>query len=146
MKRFSLFLSYLFCILGFLVTLGMGIVFPFLDLQTLANVANVKDHALLCYVFSYAIAALVIFADVCLFLLLESIRKSQFFTDCSVRLLRAISWSAIAAGVLAVPLFFFFYRVIFISFIGLFLGVVLRVVADVIHRANEIKDENDATI
>ena len=64
-----------------------------------------------------------------------------------MRLLLNISWAAIFAGVLAFPLFFFFIReALFIAFVALFMGVVLRVVAQVIRKANEIKEENDATI
>ena len=147
MKRFSLFLSYAFCVIGFAAFLGMSIVFPIIGVNRVATVPNAADHTGIIYVLSYLILALVLVSDVCLFLLLDSIRKKRFFTERSVQLLQIISWAAIAAGLLAIPLFFLFIReALFISFVALFLGVVLRVVADVIHRANEIKEENDATI
>jgi hypothetical protein len=147
MKRFSLILSYLFCIIGFVVFLGMSVAFPIIGVNRVATVPNADDHAGIIYVLSYLILSLVLASDVCLFLLLDSIRKKRFFTERSVQLLQSISWAAIAAGLLAVPLFFLFIReALFISFVALFLGVVLRVVADVIRRANEIKEENDATI
>ena len=147
MKRFSLILSYLFCIIGFVVFLGMSVAFPIIGVNRVATVPNAADHAGIIYVLSYLILSLVLASDVCLFLLLDSIRKKRFFTERSVQLLQSISWAAIAAGLLAVPLFFLFIReALFISFVALFLGAVLRVVADVIRRANEIKEENDATI
>lgn len=147
MKRFSLFLSYAFCIIGGLVFLGMCIAFPIIGVDRIATVPNAADHAGIIYVLSYLILALVLVSDLCLFLLLEGVRRERFFTERSVQLLRSISWAAIAAGLLAVPLFFLFLReALFIAFVALFLGAVLRVVADVIRRANEIKEENDATI
>ena len=147
MKRFSLILSYVFCIIGFIVFLGMSVAFSIIGVNHVATVPNAADHTGIIYVLSYLILALVLVSDVCLFLLLVSIRKKRFFTERSVQLLQSISWAAIAAGLLAIPLFFLFIReALLISFVALFLGAVLRVVSDVIRRANEIKEENDATI
>ena len=62
-------------------------------------------------------------------------------------MLRIISWAAILALCIAFPLFFVVIReALFISFVALFLGVVLRVVKQVIAKATELKEENDATI
>jgi len=147
MKRFSLFLSYAFCVIAFVVFFMMCIALPVLGIERIATVPRAADHAFINYLLSYLILTLVLISDVFLFMLLYSIRRDRFFTERSVHLLQNISWAAVAAGFLAVPLFFFFIReALFISFIALFLGVVLRVVADVIERANEIKEENDATI
>ena len=147
MKRFSLYLSYAFCVIGFIAFFAMSIAFPILGIGPVATVANASQYAGIIYPLSYLILALVLISDVCLFLLLESIRKERFFTEKSVCLLSGISWAAISAGILAVPLFFLFIReALFISFVALFLGVVLRVVAEVIRKANAIKEENDATI
>lgn len=147
MKRFSLILSYGFCIVGFLAFAGMCIALPILGIERIATVPDAVQYALISYPLIYAILALVLASDVCLLLLLDSIRRDRFFTAKSVRLLLSISWAAVAAGILAIPLFFLFIReALFIAFVALFLGCVLRVVAQVIERANMIKEENDATI
>lgn len=147
MKRFSLFLSYTFCVVGFLVVLGMCVAFPIVGIRFLATVPGAERFAFVIYLLTYLIFALVLIADVCLICLLNGIYKNRFFHEKSVRLLLNISWAAIFAGVLAFPLFFFFIReALFIAFVALFMGVVLRVVAQVIRKANEIKEENDATI
>ena len=147
MKRFSFILSYSFCIAGFLVMIGMCIVFPILGIERIATVEDAAQYAWLSFPLSYLILALVLGSDVCLLLLIDSIRTDRFFTEKSVRLLLLISWAALCAGVLAIPLFFLFIReALFIAFVALFLGVVLRVVAQVIEQANTIKEENDATI
>ena len=147
MKRFSLILSYLFSVVGFLVTLGMCAALPLLGIERIATVPNAAHSAAFVYPLSFLILLLVLGSDICLFLLLNSISKDRFFTQRSVSLLSEISWASVIAGILAIPLFFLFIReALFISFVALFLGSVLRVVAEVIRKANAIKEENDATI
>ena len=147
MKRFSLFLSYAFCITGLVVMIGFAIAAPILRLNRLATVPAAQQHIVVAYLLSYLVIALVILADICLFLLLRNIRREAIFTQSSVTLLRVISWASIFAGFLVFPLFFIFIReALFISFVALFLGVVLRVVKQVIEKATALKEENDATI
>lgn len=147
MKRFSLFLSYSFCITGFVAMLTVAVLMPIYGIERLATV----EHAILyqrpVYLICYVILLLVLLADGCLFMLLRNIRLGTVFSKSSVTLLRIISWASIFAGFLAFPLYFFFLRsAIFVSFVGMFLGVVLRVVKQVIEKATELKEENDATI
>ena len=147
MKRFSLFLSYAFCITGLIVMLFFAVAAPIFGLERIATVSLDRQNAVLAYLLSYLVIALVIVADICLFLLLRNIRRELIFTASSVTLLRIISWASILAGFIAFPLFFVFIReALFISFVALFLGVVLRVVKQVIAKATELKEENDATI
>ena len=147
MKRFSLFLSYAFCIAGLIVMAFFAIALPVLGILRIATVPVQNQAPVISYILSYLVIALVILADVCLFLLLRNIRREAIFTHGSVMLLRVISWTSIFAGFLAFPLFFLFIReALFISFVALFLGVVLRVVKQVIEKATELKEENDATI
>ena len=147
MKRFSLILSYIFCVLGFIAVIVLCIILPISDMQKIASVANARQWFVLNFILSYMILALVLLADVCLFFLLQNVRKERIFTTQSGTLLRIISWASIFAGLLAFPLTFTFVRgALFVSFVGLFLGFVLRVVGQVIRRGTELKEENDATI
>ena len=147
MKRFSLFLSYLFSVLGFLFPLGMCIALPILGMPGIATVPTAERFAGLNYALSYLILLLVLLADACLFLLLENVRRNRIFTEKSHFLLRLIAWSSILAGVICIPLFFTFIReAICIAFVALFLGFVLHVVGQVIRAATDLKEENDATI
>ena len=147
MKRFSLFLSYAFCIAGLIVMIFFAICLPVLGIRRVSTVPVQNQAPVISYFLSYLVIALVILADVCLFLLLRNIRHEAIFTHSSVTLLRVISWASIFAGFLAFPLFFLFIReALFISFVALFLGVVLRVVKQVIGKATDLKEENDATI
>jgi len=147
MKRFPLILSYLFCVLGFLSVIALCVILPISDAKKIASVANANQWMILNYILSYLILALVLLADAFLFLLLQNVRKDRIFTTQSGTLLRIISWSSIFAGLLAFPLTFtFLYSALFVSFVGLFLGFVVRVVGQVIRRGTELKEENDATI
>ena len=84
----------------------------------------------------------------CLVLLLNNVRSGAIFTSASVGYLRVISWASILAGVLAIPLCFLieWNLLLPVAFVGLFLGVVLRVVKNVIEEGTAIKEENDSTI
>ena len=147
MKRFSLFLSYAFACIGLCVILFFAGALPFVRFDAIATVPNAAQHRVPTMILCYLILALVLIADCCLILLLQNIRKGTVFSARSVQLLRIISWAAIFAGVLAFPLFFLFLRsALFITFVALFLGVVLRVVKQVIEKATLLKEENDATI
>ena len=77
MKRFSLFLSYAFCVVGFLVVLGMCVAFPIVGIRFLATVPGAERFAFVIYLLTYLIFALVLIADVCLICLLNGIYKKQ---------------------------------------------------------------------
>ncbi len=81
-----------------------------------------------------------------LHLLLKNVREERIFTAGSVTYLRILSWCAIAESVLFFALGFYYCMVFLLSFAALFLGVILRVVKNVIEQAAEIKEENDFTV
>ncbi|GHU64904.1 hypothetical protein AGMMS49983_11660 [Clostridia bacterium] len=85
--------------------------------------------------------------------LLSHIRAGEVFTVNNIRLLRTISWACFAASILFFIGFFRFIPVggieismfLIASFAG-FVGLIMRVVKNVIDAARELKDENDFTI
>ena len=78
--------------------------------------------------------------------LLLNIRKGEIFIVSNVRNLRRISWCCfIEAGLLLVGVTYFFMMPV-LSFVVGFLGLVLRVVKNVIEEAVALKNENDFTI
>ena len=85
-------------------------------------------------------------ADISLFLLLKNIKNERIFTPKSVTYLRTLSWCCMLAGLLFFILGFLYYMVFLIAFAAFFMGVILRVVKNVIEEATEIKSENDFTI
>lgn len=81
----------------------------------------------------------------CLDLLLQNIRKGKVFISENVALLRRISWCCFG---IAIILFVSYYYLLFIiaGIAAAFMGLILRVVKNVIEEAIVLKDENDMTI
>ena len=90
-------------------------------------------------------------ADVLLIRLLGRVRAAQVFTPSAVALLRGISWCCFAECLILATvgtlLFAPFAPIITaVAAVAAFLGIVLRVVKNVIEEATAIKSENDFTI
>lgn len=95
---------------------------------------------------AYTILADCAVIDILLFLLLRRVKCGLVFTDMSVALIRYISWGAICFGILFAILGGWFQLAYGLAFAGLFLGITLRVVKNVIEEATQIKGENDLTV
>ena len=86
-------------------------------------------------------------ADGFLVKLLLLVKKRLVFTDGAVSCLRTISWCCfIEAALLLVTVRVFFPAHLAAAFVAGFLGLVLRVVKNVIEEAVALKAENDFTI
>ena len=152
-RKLSVTLSYAFCGAAFVGVLLLGVLLAcghafFPDSLLSAFLTAQKKAGISAYVLEYLILALVLFSDVCLMLLLNHVRMGAIFTDKSVAYLRMISWASILAGVCAIPLYGMLHLLsaLFVSFVAFFLGIVLRVVKNVIEEGTVIKEENDSTI
>lgn len=147
-RRISVILSYIFCALAFFGVLGLAIMLPFFRNANVPFLANQDRFGVWGYLLEYAILALVLVATFCLVLLLNNVRGGAIFTSSSVGYLRIISWASILAGTLAIPLCFLieWNMLLPVAFVGLFLGIVLRVVKNVIEEGTALKEENDSTI
>lgn len=95
---------------------------------------------------AYAILAVGALADGLLFALLLRVRSGRVFTDRSVALIRGVSWCGILLGVLFALLGVYFQLAWIVAFAGIFLGLCVRVVKNVIEEATAIKQENDLTV
>ena len=85
-------------------------------------------------------------ADISLISLLRIVNKGNVFTLPSVKLLRFISYCCFAEVLLFCAISKYFILGLVIAFAALFLGIVLRVVKNVIEEAVTIKEENDFTV
>lgn len=87
-------------------------------------------------------------ADILLILLLRKVRQAQVFTPTAVALLRGISWCCFVECVIlmAKGCLLVMPGIIIVAAVAAFLGIVLRVVKNVIEEATAIKSENDFTI
>lgn len=143
-KNASIILSLICCGIGFLGLLALGLLLP----VYLPGHGGLYGETLspwfvaLVYVCLVPVAV----ADGLLVKLLLLVRQRQVFTDRAVGCLRTISWCCfIEAGLLLVGVTYFFMMPV-LSFVVGFLGLVLRVVKNVIEEAVALKNENDFTI
>lgn len=84
-------------------------------------------------------------ALLCLDRLLRNIQKSQVFISENVVLLRRISWCCFGVAlILLVSYYYLFFMVAGVA--AAFIGLILRVVKNVIEEAIALKNENDLTI
>ena len=85
-------------------------------------------------------------ADASLYLLLRNVNKEDIFENSNINYLRILSWCCFAECVVFLLLGMYYHTSLLISFAALFMGIILRVVKNVIEAAVEIKSENDYTI
>lgn len=104
------------------------------------------DLRIPCTAILYLAVAGGLYADVSLHFLLMNIRRGAIFTQSSVKYLRRLSWCCFAECVIFFALMFYLSLGVLLSFACAFMGVILRVVKNVIEEAVDIKNENDYTI
>ena len=85
-------------------------------------------------------------AALALLALLRKVQRDEIFTQKAVGNLRLVSYCCLAECAAFAALTVYFRFAAFIAFAALFMGVILRVVKNVIARAAEVKAENDFTI
>ncbi len=78
--------------------------------------------------------------------LLENIKKEEVFIEKNVSYLRMISWCCFGVAVLVVMAGYYYFLFYFVAVVAAFIGLILRVVKNVIQQAIIIKAENDFTI
>lgn len=94
----------------------------------------------------YILNALGLVTAVLLLLLLFNVKKDNIFVFINVSFLRACSWLCILAGILFFLLGSVYWTCLLLGFAAGLVGLMLRVVKNIIERAVEIKEENDLTI
>ena len=141
-KNASVTLSLICCGIGLLGLIFLAVYFPFMTPRT-------ENRAVLAAVLAldYLLLVPVAVANGFLVKLLLLVRRRQVFTDGAVSCLRTISWCCfIEAGLFVVIGVLFFGIDLILAFVAGFLGLVLRVVKNVIEEAVALKAENDFTI
>ncbi|QHI71736.1 DUF2975 domain-containing protein [Aminipila terrae] len=78
--------------------------------------------------------------------LLANIKREDIFTDKNVAYLRAISWCCFGVAVLVAMAGYYYFLFYFVAIVAAFIGLIVRVVKNVIEQAVIIKTENDFTI
>ncbi|HHX77155.1 MAG TPA: DUF2975 domain-containing protein [Firmicutes bacterium] len=78
--------------------------------------------------------------------LLKRIEKEQVFIAKNVDCLRRISWSCFAGALIAIISTFYYFPWIFVAIAAAFMGLIVRIVKNVLAKAVELKDEVDYTV
>ena len=95
---------------------------------------------------AYVALSFVILADVLLFSLLLRVNGGKVFTAKSVDYIRGVSWCCFGLSTAFCAIGIYFRLAFVIALAGVFLGLCLRVVKNVIEEATTIKSENDLTV
>ena len=88
-------------------------------------------------------AAILLF---CLYRLLHRIELEQVFVATNVECLRRISWSCFCGAIISLISTFYYFPWIFIAVAAAFMGLIVRVVKNVVAQAVELKNESELTI
>nr|WP_315025281.1 DUF2975 domain-containing protein [uncultured Aminipila sp.] len=78
--------------------------------------------------------------------LLVNIKKEEIFIKKNVAHLRSISWCCFGVAILVAMAGYYYFLFYFVAIVVAFIGLILRVVKNVIDQAVSIKAENDFTI
>nr|WP_319487957.1 DUF2975 domain-containing protein [uncultured Caproiciproducens sp.] len=82
----------------------------------------------------------------CLNALLKNIRAGSVFVDENTRMLRIISWSCIAVGIVTFAAGFYYVSFFLVAVACAFFALIIRVIKNIFEQAIELKSENDFTI
>lgn len=136
------------CVLAFsallvgIVLSGPWIVNWFLDFSRADLVG--KKIFFLCTIYSGSIPASVLLY--CLYRLLHSIEHEEIFITANVEYLRRISWCCFVGAILCFASTPYYLPWIFVAVAAAFMGLIVRVIKNIIAQAVELKTESEYTI
>lgn len=85
-------------------------------------------------------------AIILLYKILFNVNEKKVFVEENVKYLQILSWLCFYVGVLSAFSTAKFIAFAIVSLSALFIGLIVRVVRNIIHKAIQIKEENDMTI
>ncbi|MGE5678423.1 MAG: DUF2975 domain-containing protein [Pseudomonadota bacterium] len=137
-----------FCVLAFEVLLvGTVASAPWLVRWLLdfsrADLAG-KEIFFLSTIYSGSIPAAVLLF--CLYRLLHHIELDKVFIHANVEYLRRIAWSSFGGAIICFASTTYYLPWIFVAVAAAFMGLIVRVVKNVIEQAVELKNESELTI
>lgn len=81
-----------------------------------------------------------------LYRLLHHIEHEQIFVTSNVEYLRRISWCCFAGAIICFASIPYYFPWVFVAVAAAFMGLIVRVIKNVIAQAVELKDESELTI
>jgi len=82
----------------------------------------------------------------CLYRLLHRIEIEQVFITVNVECLRRVSWSCFAGAIICFVSVSYYFPWIFVAVAAAFMGLIVRVVKNIVAQAVELKNESDFTV
>ncbi len=104
---------------------------------------RIKTTFGVCFYPSAVFAGMILY---CLIKLLNNIKSENIFIEQNGKLLRIVSWCCFVIGAITFIGGFFYMPFMFVALAGGFVGMMLRVLKNVMQCAVEIREENDLTI
>ena len=152
-KNLSLSLSIVFSLVGLVAIFFTAILLPFYVEWKCTNTLSMFTGELpalaekvFIYIDGYLLLLLALIADGVLLALLRLTRNGEIFTPKAVSLLKIIARLTVLVGALFALLTPWFKMACVVGFVIIFVGLVVKVVKNVIEEATAIKAENDFTI
>jgi len=108
-----------------------------------ADLAGKKGYFLLTIYSGSVPATILLF---CLYRLLHRIEQEQVFITANVECLRRISWSCFSGAIISFISTFYYFPWFFVAVAAAFMGLIVRVVKNVVAQAVELKNESELTI
>ena len=143
----SILLSKIFIVLFLLVLLVVLFITPWvMQWGEYVSVLMLVEYRTYFLISLYCCGALALVLLMKLYRLVFNIGKEEVFVNKNISLLRHISWLCYgAAGVCLVSAIYFFEWLV-IGTAAAFMGLIVRIVKNVMQQAIEIKEENEFTI
>ena len=151
-KNTSAYISLVLAVLALVVLVAIWATLPLIIDYFLSDIIEGRTGSKISVLaVLYAASLPVAVADMLLIRLLLLVRGGRIFTPEAVGSLRGISWCSLFEGALLLCVGVIVFdpvavSLLMLAFAAVFLGIVLRVVKNVIEEAAAIKTENDYTI
>ncbi len=142
----SITASFVACVLVLLAIVFIGVASPLLLDKYLSQrgvAITLKPILLSCY---YPCASLGVVAIASLMKMLMLIKNDKPFCKENVKMLKIISWCCFGAAAICAVGGIWYFPFLFIFAAAAFVGLILRVVKNVMEKAVEIREENDLTV
>lgn len=107
---------------------------------------SIEELILISKIIVYLLNFLGLITGTLLLLILLEVKKDNIFVFNNVSYLRGCSWLCIIAAILFFTLGSVYWTCLLLAFAAGLVGLMLRVVKNIVERAVEIKEENDLTI
>lgn len=98
---------------------------------------------LICFYICLPFAYLALF---CLLKILFAVNKEEIFINSNITMLRILSWCCFAVAAVTLVGGRFYYPLLLIAAAASFIGLILRVIKNIMYSAKMLREENDLTI